>query len=584
LNIEVVGMIRLLYTLSEEMKRKHIYIWDVSKDSITEFTKLAMRLIDVAGFVTQEEAYIGEWYMNRPIVGIETILNDKDSIVFLSSKCNRSKLPDKVNQKSFLLSEVLQPDEELRNKRVYIYGAGDGGKSVYREFVKNGIEAEAFCVTEKGEQSTVEDKTVYQINEIERKEAFFVISVWHEETKQEIVNTLDAYNANIYIRDSLTDDDIFAISLFQSLHEAWRKNKKIFIYTETLGGYARFIKNILELYGLEICGYVCKEAVENANIRSVYELAYENIDNIYVMVNDLDILERKKQVEIYDLLEDIGFALQDFNYAGFHSVTTIDWRNCYKIVPDLLLGWSIIYDGEDLPGIHTIGSKDRDSIRILILGASVSTDGILRPTSWVRMLYRKLTKQGFKVTIYDCAGPSEDVLQELLHLIRDGVHLKPQYIISMSGGNNALRQIKGVPNRVNLKHTIEWYKVLAPDSLCVHGIPIKESAFTYWFRIQKIIKAVAELNGSKYYCFLHPIKDSKENLSIFERSVYFSGDTDNEAFSFRQESRWDDFYINLISLFDDEEGMFIDNCHFSEKGNEILSEIVSKKIIDDLST
>lgn len=577
-------MIRLLYTLPEEMKRKHIYIWDISKDSIVEFTKLAMRLIDIKGFVTQEESYIGEWYMNRPIVGIETVLKDKDTVIFLSSKYDRSKIPDEINQRALLISDVLQPDEELRNKRVFIYGAGGGGRSVYAEFIKSGINMEAFCVTERNGQNTIESKAVYQINEIERKEEdAFIISVLNEEMKQEIVDILDAYNANMYIRNSLSDDDIFAISLFQTVHEAWQKNKKIYIYTKKMGGYAQLIKAVLELYGMHICGYVCRESDENTGIRNVYELTYENTGDLYVLINDLDILEREQQVEIYTLLDDIGLSLQCFNYAGFGPVTTIDWRNCYQIKPDPLLGWSIIYDDENLPGVHVIGSKDKDSIRILILGASVSTDGILRPISWVRLFYQKLTEQGFKVTIYDCAGPSEDVLQELLRLIRDGVHLNAQYIISMSGGNNAFCQIKGIKNRVNLKHTIEWYKVLAPDSSYVHGIPVKESAFTYWIRIQKIIKAVAELNGSKYYCFLHPIKDAKENLSIFERSIHFSGDADNEAFSFREESRQDDFYVNLLSLFDEKEGMFIDNCHFSERGNEILAEIVSKKLLKDLS-
>lgn len=567
-------MIQLLYTFPEEMKRKDIYIWDVSKDSITEFTKLAMRLIDVKGFITQEERYIGEQYMNRPVVGIETVLKEKDTVIIVSSKCNRNNISDEINKKAFLISDLLQVDERLRDQRVFIYGAGEGGKAIHTELKENGISVEAFCVTNRISHNTMDDKTIYQINEIEQKARdAFIISVLHENQKQEIVDVLDAYNANIYIRDPLNDDDIFATSLFQSIHEAWRKKKKIYIYTRTLGAYAQLVKAMLELYGLRICGYIYKEDNTSVGIKSIYELVYENIEDIYVLVNDLDILDRESQVETYALIEDMGLSLQCFNYAGFHSVTTNDWRNCYKLMPDPLLGWSMIYDDENLPGVHTIGSRDKDSIKILILGASASTDGVLRPISWVRQLYQKLSEQRFKVTIYDCAGPAEDVLQELLRLIRDGIHLKPQYIISMSGGNNAGRQIRDVINRANLKHTIEWYKVLAPASSCIYGLPVKESAFSYWVRIQKIIKAVAELNGSKYYCFLQPIKDAKENLSIFERSLHFSGDTDNETFSFRQESRSDDFYINLLSFFDEEEGMFIDNCHFSERGNAILSEI-----------
>ena len=56
----------------------------------------------------------------------------------------------------------------------------------------------------------------------------------------------------------------------------------------------------------------------------------------------------------------------------------------------------------------------------------------------------------------------------------------------------------------------------------------------------------------------------------------------NEAASFRIESRQDDFYINLLSLFDEKEGMFIDNCHYSENANGILAEIVYEKLIKDL--
>ena len=47
-------------------------------------------------------------------------------------------------------------------------------------------------------------------------------------------------------------------------------------------------------------------------------------------------------------------------------------------------------------------------------------------------------------------------------------------------------------------------------------------------------------------------------------------------------SRKDDFYINLLSLFDDKEGMFTDICHYSEEANKILADIVYEHILKDL--
>lgn len=577
-------MVRLLYTLADSIKSKSIYIWNIDKDSITEFTKLALRQIDIKGFVTQEKAYIGERYMNRPVVSVEEALREENILIIISEKCDRNQIPEMVNQKSFLFSELLQIDEGLREKEVYIYGAGVGGKEIYHELKKNNIETEAFCVTHKdNENAMVEDKKVYQIDEIDQKDnTAFVISALHEKFKQEMVDVLDVYGADMYIRDFLNDDIIQVISLFQSVHKAWYERKKIYIYTKTRGGYCKLIEETLGLYGIGIDGYVCQEPVEEFGIQDVYELSYENIEDIYVLINDLDIVERKHQIEVYKMLEGIGFSISAFNYAGFHPITTNDWNGHDQNTPDPLLGWSMVYDDKNLPGVRVIGSMGKDDIRIVVLGGSTSTDGILRTTCWVRFLYQRLVSRGLNVTIYDCAGAGEDVFQELLRLIRDGVHFQPQYVISMSGVNNRSHLIRGVENKANLKHTVEWFRVLSPNAPCVCGIPVREDAFEFWLRIQKIIKAVAEMSGSKYYCFLQPIKEAKENLSIFEKTVHFSGDMDNEAAAFRTGSRQDDFYVNLLSLFDEKEEMFTDICHYSEEANKILADIVYQELLQGI--
>lgn len=575
-------MVRLLYTLSEIMKEKDIYIWDISKDSITEFTKLAIRGIDIQGFVVSERIYVGEQYMNRPIIGVQEILAEDTAIIILSEKCDRRNIPVEIAARAYVLSDLLCVDESLKDKNVYIYGAGLGGRDIYEKLRNSGIDIEAFCVTHDGNESIVDGKQVYQISEIPQgKNNAFIVSVLDKKMEQDIIDTLDMYSAEIYVRDFLDDNSILVLSLFQSIHKAWYEKRKVYIYTKSRGGYCQLMEKMLKTYGIKISGYIYKEAKEQSGIGNVFELAYEDIADIYVLVNDLDVLEREDQLEIYELLESVGLTMETFGYAGFRQITTTNWHRKYSIVPDPLMAWSIIYDDYNLPGIHVIGNRDKDDIRILILGGSISTDGILRPTSWVRKLYGNLTAKGIAVTVYDCAGPDEDVFQEFLRLVRDGIHLKPHYIISMSGGNNEINRNRE-ENRVSLKHTLEWYHILAPDAPCVCGVPVKETAFAYWYRIQKIIATVAKVYGCKYYCFLQPMKAGKHQLSVFERSLHFSGDTENEAVTFRKESSKNDFYVNLLSLFDDKEGMYIDNGHFSEAGNAILAEIVSQEIWKEL--
>lgn len=578
-------MVRLLLTLSEEMKARDIYVWNVDKDSITEFTKLAFRQIDVKGFVTQEETCIGERYMNRPVVAPEEVLGNENAVIILSEKCNRGRIPEAVARKSYLLSELLQIDEELKKKSVYIYGTGAGAKEMFHQLKNSGIEIEAFCVTSKENANRAEEgKRVYQVDEtVHSDNNAYIISPFNLQYQQEMISVLDSYTADIYIRDFFNDDILLVISLFQSLHKAWSEQKKIYVYTKTMGGYLQLIKKTLELYGLKISGYVCKDIVSLSQIRDVYDLTFETIENSYVLINDLDILNRKEQIEVYQILESIGFSVSAFNYAAFHPVTTKDWNGKDQNTPDPLVGWSMVYEDRDYPGVHVLGNRDENDIRIVVLGGSTSTDGILRVTSWVRLFYRKLRSSGHEVTIYNCAGAGEDVLQEFLRLIRDGVHFRPHYVISMSGVNNRVHMIRGVPNKANLKHTVEWFNTLAPDSACVCGIPVREDAFSYWLRIQKIMKATAELNNSRFFCFLQPIKEAKKTLSLFERSVHYSGDTDNEAASFRENARNDDFYINLLSLFDEKEEMFTDICHYSEAANEILAEIVYQELLKDFA-
>ena len=238
-------MVKLLYTLPDEIQKKDIYIWDIDKDSITEFTKLAIRQIDIKGFIVPEEKYIGEEYLNRPIVGIGAV--QEDIIVIRSDKCDRKRIPEVIRRKAFLYTELIQVDQGLKRKKVYIYGAGKGGEEIYKVLRQNEIEIEAFCVSEKKDGMAVEGKRVYQIDEIlQSKNSAFVISVLREQYREEIIDRLERYDADIYIRDFINDDIILCMSLFQSLYKAWHDKKKIYVYTRKKGWSFRLIEGILD--------------------------------------------------------------------------------------------------------------------------------------------------------------------------------------------------------------------------------------------------------------------------------------------------------------------------------------------------
>ena len=117
-------------------------------------------------------------------------------------------------------------DEKLKEKRVYIYGAGVGGKSICAELENAGINVKAFCTTMKDNENVIQNKRIYQIDELEHSDNdAFIISVYNEDVKQEIIDVLDARNADMYIRDFLSDEAIFRMALFQSVHKAWYEKK-----------------------------------------------------------------------------------------------------------------------------------------------------------------------------------------------------------------------------------------------------------------------------------------------------------------------------------------------------------------------
>ncbi len=561
-------MLKMICTVPEYLKNKKIFIWDVKRNSMVIFGLLAFRGISIAGFATRNKKYAGETFFNRPVRYIEDI-EEAEAIFVVAAKCQLEDIPDCVEV--FYYDELLRVNSDLKKKQVIIYGAGAGAAKTYKFLNEQHIRVDSFCVTDK-RADTYMNLPLLSLNEIPIGEGYaVVISAENEMYKREMQYNLEEKGiSEIYIDEFMSHDDLAYSAFIQSIYKAIQEKRKIYIYTKAVDENAKLLVETLKLYQIDVEGYLYSEEREDQRIEDVFEIAYGDISTMFVIVCETD---RCKLQDACELLEEIGLSLGTFDYAGVR-IPSYEYRSKPKQIADSLLGYCEY--GEKI-GFHVYGQENPDDIKILVLGSSTSNDGTFRGICWPKRLYRKMTDTGYKVTIYNGAHCGNRVVEELLRLLRDGWVLKPDYVISMSGCNDSgdfpfknrfyLNHMKSVEEK---KQGVEYF----------HGLELQESSFEFWYRMEKVMQAVSEEYGAKFLCYLQPMKFGKPNRSLFEECLH--NDELREAHIFRNESMQNDFYRNIVSIFDDADDMFIDAAHYSEKAKEILADIVYQDIISGM--
>lgn len=197
--------------------------------------------------------------------------------------------------------------------------------------------------------------------------------------------------------------------------------------------------------------------------------------------------------------------------------------------------------------------------------------------------FHKIERSGIEVVLYNGAACGYDIVQELLRLMRDGNIIKPDYVISMSGVNNTNRKMR-TDNQFCVVDFLNWIKALDRECEYSSGINDNEVLYDFWNRNAKIMKMICELLGAKFYGFLQPINIGIKNAGLNEISMYEQDDCLSNTNIFREKvmSEREHIYTNLIDLFDKKENMYIDNCHYSNKANDIIANIVYDTLWTDI--
>src|SRR5262245_16456993 len=268
---------------------------------------------------------------------------------------------------------------------------------------------------------------------------------------------------------------------------------------------------------------------------------------------------------------------------------------------------------QKLQGFTVFGDQSVDSLRIVTLGGS-TTDSLLYDSSWPEDLYDLLKSAGIRATIYNGAVAGYSSSQGLVKMIRDGLVLKPDIVITYDGIND-MGQF-GVPEHLfvhpyqltileaiaarkpfryfpNLLHLIDdWMDRQRSGGRglvegFVLGVNDPAGPGERWMRNIDVMYAVARGFGIHFLEVLQPVAgfgaykpeaDQREKLN--SRGPEYTAILDRTYRRAIDHSKETDYILNLSDIFASSTEVFLwDGIHLTPKGNAVIA----KAMFDELS-
>lgn len=343
---------------------------------------------------------------------------------------------------------------------------------------------------------------------------------------------------------------------------AIEEHKKFIIY----GTESRFTNqwmHILEKFQIPY-EIMEDEEIENwygYHVSSIFDLPYYGLDNIFVIIN-----------KPYDKLEDAVELLKNYeiSYENHNAISVYEhvrYQSSGENMVDMCAGPvpQALVQGEH-PCYYIIGENRPEDYKIMVQGGSTSASALYTYKAWPEILQKKFEKAGKNVTIYNGAIAAGCSMQELSKVMRDARYLKPNLIISFSGVNDL-----GNPRM--------------PKGYIKGPMPEARDRFSDWLFNEEMMRSVAEKCGAEFMCFAQPQQWAKAHMNKYEKAAtkgFRRIGTTYDAELWRErilECEGISWMINMIDILKDED-VYIDACHVTTKGNQIIADHIYNYIAD----
>lgn len=323
---------------------------------------------------------------------------------------------------------------------------------------------------------------------------------------------------------------------------------------------------------------------EKGEGKPVQELLYEDeIENITIFLLHLNVVRKAENV-----LYELGFSYNQIFTLG-DTRSNAESGAAPLDIYDIRLGYTRISD--EVPGYVVFQNKeDGPLFTILCLGGSTSDPTTANVKSWSECLFEKLTAMKIHVKIWAGGISAYVVEQEMDKLIRDGMVIKPDLVLSYSGINNAQGtynvefhpMIRKYQNSLYSNFFKKGGKNNVQIGIQIKGITLGLEDFASrsegWLNAERIMQGVSKEFGFAFHAFLQPYNQYGD---------YYTDEKDLEIIKkFYDEAKRliasQSFIHDFTSIFEGEEDVFFDVCHTYEKGNRIIAKKMLPTVVDEI--
>lgn len=329
------------------------------------------------------------------------------------------------------------------------------------------------------------------------------------------------------------------------------------------------------------CKIVIKKTI--IDFRSVYDLLYEDIENIFIFVVPSG---KEEQFQWESVLEEIGFLPYD-NYIVFQNNGNVaDWGAI-----DVNIGYTYKSAGMFQNGYYQYGNSDSE-ITIITLGGSTTTSyEMWNVRSWPEIMYEKFRHAGKKVKILNGGIAGYNSCQELLKILRDINALRPDLVICFSGLNDAVYNNYNYPYYTPHIQAIYEGFVNSTDKYCLplsYGQKNTKEPGELWIKNMEYIFEILRLNQIDFLAFLQPFIVSEGYEMDYEEKYLVNSDPEilkclqlerDFLSNVKPQMRDIEFMKDISDCFNGYKGLFRDQYHVYEAGNTIIAEHIYNEII-----